>query len=149
MLSVLYLVFNEGYLPGGDRDLRPELSNEAIRLARLLCQLLAAAHEASGLLALMLMTEARRASRISADGELVSLADQDRRAWDRELIAEGHALVRRLIEREPVEPNDLFPGQQVGETAAHRPNMDGRAFPALLNCQTEIFASTAFGSRNT
>jgi RNA polymerase sigma-70 factor (ECF subfamily) len=99
VLSVLYLVFNEGYLPGGDRDLRPELSNEAIRLARLLCQLFAAAHEASGLLALMLMTEARRASRISADGELVSLADQDRRAWDRELIAEGHALVRRLIER--------------------------------------------------
>ena len=58
-------------------------------------------------------------------------------------------ILRRLIEREPVEPNDLFPGQQVGETAAHRPNMDGRAFPALLNCQTEIFASTAFGSRNT
>jgi hypothetical protein len=58
-------------------------------------------------------------------------------------------ILRRLIEREPVEPNDLFPGQQVGETAEHWPNMDGRAFPALLNCQAEIFASTVLGSRNT
>ncbi len=58
-------------------------------------------------------------------------------------------LIGRLIEREPVEPNDLFPGQQVGETAEHWPSMDGRAFPTLLNCQAEIFASTALGSRNT
>jgi RNA polymerase sigma-70 factor (ECF subfamily) len=98
VLSVLYLVFNEGYLPGGEHELRPELSGEAIRLSRLLCELLPDAHEASGLLALMVMTEARRPSRISADGELVPLAEQDRGAWDRELIAEGHALVRRLIE---------------------------------------------------
>ena len=98
VLSVLYLVFNEGYLPGGEHELRPELSSEAIRLTRLLCELLPAAHEASGLLALMLMTEARRQSRISADGTLVPLAEQDRGAWGRELIAEGHALVRALIE---------------------------------------------------
>jgi RNA polymerase sigma-70 factor (ECF subfamily) len=98
VLSVLYLVLNEGYLPGGEQELRPELSGEAIRLTRLLCELLPDAHEASGLLALMLMTEARRPSRVSTDGELVPLAEQDRGAWDRELIAEGHALVRRLIE---------------------------------------------------
>lgn len=98
VLSVLYLVFNEGYLPGGEQSLRPELSGEALRLTRLLCELLPQAHEAAGLLALMLMTEARRASRVSADGELVSLADQDRGAWDRALISEGHALVQRLIE---------------------------------------------------
>jgi RNA polymerase sigma-70 factor (ECF subfamily) len=67
-------------------------------LTRLLCELLPDAHEASGLLALMLMTEARRPSRISSDGELVPLAEQDRGAWDGELIAEGHALVRALIE---------------------------------------------------
>ena len=97
VLSVVYLVFNEGYLPGGDQPLRPELSGEAIRLTRLLCSLLPDAKEATGLLALMLMTEARRASRISADGELVPLPEQDRGAWDGELIGEGHTLVRRLI----------------------------------------------------
>ena len=98
VLSVLYLVFNEGYLPGGEQELRPELSGEAIRLTRLLCGLSPGAGEAAGLLALMLMTEARRPSRISADGELVSLTDQDRGGWDRELIAEGHAIVRERIE---------------------------------------------------
>ena len=97
VLSVLYLVLNEGYLPGGELALRPELSDEAIRLTRLLCSLLPQAHEASGLLALMLMTDARRPSRISSEGELVSLADQDRGGWDGELIAEGHAIVRGLI----------------------------------------------------
>jgi RNA polymerase sigma-70 factor (ECF subfamily) len=97
VLTVLYLVFNEGYLPGGERELRPELSGEAIRLARLLCGLLPDAHEAGGLLALMLMTEARRPSRISGDGELVSLVDQDRGGWDGRLIAEGHTIVRELI----------------------------------------------------
>ena len=98
VLLVLYLVLNEGYLPGGEHELRPELSGEAIRLTRLLGELLPDAHEVSGLLALMLMTEARRLSRISAAGELVPLAEQDRGAWDRELIDEGHALVRRLID---------------------------------------------------
>ncbi|MGH2835090.1 MAG: RNA polymerase sigma factor [Solirubrobacteraceae bacterium] len=97
VLSVLYLVFNEGYLPGSGQELRPQLSGEAIRLARLLCTLMPEAGEASGLLALMLMTDARRPSRISADGELVSLADQDRGGWNGELIAEGHAIVRELI----------------------------------------------------
>lgn len=98
VLAVLYLAFNEGYLPGGEQALRPELSGEALRLTRLLCELLPQAREAVGLLALMLMTEARRASRVSSDGELVPLAEQDRGAWDRALISEGHALVQRLIE---------------------------------------------------
>lgn len=99
VLSVLYLVFNEGYLPGGERELRPELSGEALRLTRLLCALLPHAAEASGLLALMLMTEARRATRIGSAGELVPLAEQNRARWDRELISEGHAIVRDLIAR--------------------------------------------------
>jgi RNA polymerase sigma-70 factor (ECF subfamily) len=97
VLAVLYLVFNEGYLPGGDQTLRPDLMAEAIRLTRLLCELLPDAHEASGLLALMLLTDARRASRVSADGELVTLTEQDRGSWDRNLIDEGHAIVRELI----------------------------------------------------
>lgn len=96
-LSVLYLVFNEGYLPAGDQALRLELTVEAIRLTRLLCELLPEAGEASGLLALMVLTEARRPSRLSADGELVTLAEQDRGGWDRAMIEVGHTLVRGLI----------------------------------------------------
>ncbi len=96
-LSVLYLVFNEGYLPGGDQPLRPDLSMEAVRLTRLLRELLPDSHETAGLLALMLTAEARRGSRIATDGELVTLAEQDRGSWDRALIAEGHGIVRELI----------------------------------------------------
>lgn len=97
VLSVLYLVFNEGYLPGGDETLRPDVTAEAVRLTRLLCQLLPENHEAAGLLALMLLTDARRASRVSTEGELVTLTEQDRGSWDRSLIDEGHAIVRELI----------------------------------------------------
>lgn len=95
VLAVLYLVFNEGYLASGpDSDpVRGELTQEAIRLTRLVHELLPDEGEATGLLALMLLTEARSSTRVS-DGELVALADQDRTAWDADLIAEGHALVR-------------------------------------------------------
>ncbi len=97
VLSVLYLVFNEGYLPEGEEPLRPDLTAEAIRLTRLLAELLPGSHEVAGLLALMLLTDARRASRIAADGELVTLAEQDRGGWNRSLIEEGHRIVRGLI----------------------------------------------------
>jgi RNA polymerase sigma-70 factor (ECF subfamily) len=97
VLSVLYLVFNEGYLPGGEQALRADLTSEAIRLARLLHELLPDAGEASGLLALMLLTDSRRMSRVSAKGELVTLAEQDRGGWDRDLITEGHTIVLTLI----------------------------------------------------
>ncbi len=97
VLSVLYLVFNEGYLSTGDQPLRSDLTAEAIRLTRLLRELLPQAGEATGLLALMLLTEARRASRISTDGVLVTLGEQDRGSWDHSLISEGHFLVRSLI----------------------------------------------------
>jgi RNA polymerase sigma-70 factor, ECF subfamily len=97
--AVLFLVFNEGYLgsdPGQD-PVRADLTREAIRLTRLLRDLLPADGEVAGLLALMLLTEARRSARISASGELVTLRDQDRGGWDAELIAEGHALVRERL----------------------------------------------------
>ncbi|BCJ76874.1 RNA polymerase subunit sigma-24 [Catellatospora sp. IY07-71] len=99
VLAVLYLIFNEGYLASGPEKepLRGDLTAEAIRLTRLVHALLPADGEAAGLLALMLLTEARRAARVSAGGELVALAEQDRGAWDRELIAEGHALVRARL----------------------------------------------------
>jgi RNA polymerase sigma-70 factor (ECF subfamily) len=96
VLAVLYLVFNEGYLatgPGTD-PVRHDLTGEAIRLTRLVRALLPDDGEVTGLLALMLLTEARRTARVSAGGELVPLAEQDRGAWDAALIAEGHRLVR-------------------------------------------------------
>ena len=99
MLAVLYLVFNEGYLASSpDADpVRADLTGEAIRLTRLVRELLPYDGEVAGLLALMLLTEARRGARVSGRGELVTLDQQDRGAWDRELIAEGHELVRARL----------------------------------------------------
>ncbi len=97
VLRVVYLVFNEGYsASAGESVTRAELSQEAIRLGRLLVELLPEA-EAMGLLALMLLQESRRAARSRPDGELVLLEDQDRGLWDRELIAEGVALTTRAL----------------------------------------------------
>ncbi|WP_205471871.1 RNA polymerase sigma factor [Nocardioides sp. SYSU D00038] len=99
VLAVLYLVFNEGYLSSsGDEPVREELTGEAIRLARIVHALLPDEPEVTGLLALMLLVEARREARV-AGGELVTLGEQDRGAWDRALIAEGHALVRECLAR--------------------------------------------------
>jgi len=99
VLAVLYLVFNEGYLSSSadSSPIRDELTAEAIRLARILRQLLPGVPEVTGLLALMLLTEARRSVRV-ADGQLVTLDEQDRGGWDRALIEEGHALVRECLE---------------------------------------------------
>jgi RNA polymerase sigma-70 factor (ECF subfamily) len=96
VLAVLFLVFNEGYLATGPNSdpIRHELTAEAIRLTRLLRALMPEDGEVAGLLALMLLTDARRPARISASGELVPLDEQDRRTWDAALIAEGHRLVR-------------------------------------------------------
>ncbi len=98
VLAVVYLVFNEGYLStSGAEPVRADLTGEAIRLGRVLRELLPDTPEVAGLLALMLLTEARRTVRV-AHGELVPLGDQDRGGWDRELIGEGHALVRECLE---------------------------------------------------
>ena len=99
VLAILYLVFNEGYLASGpDTDpVRQDLTAEAIRLARLLRDLMPRDGEVTGLLALMLLIEARRTARVSADGELVTLDEQDRGAWDAALVAEGHRLVRERL----------------------------------------------------
>ena len=99
VLAVLFLVFNEGYLATGpDTDpVRHELTAEAIRLTRLVRALLPDDGEVAGLLALMLLSEARRTARVSASGELVTLAEQDRGAWDPAMVAEGHQLVRERL----------------------------------------------------
>ncbi|RIV40279.1 RNA polymerase sigma factor [Micromonospora radicis] len=99
VLAVLYLIFNEGYLASdpAKEAVRGDLTAEAIRLTRLVHTLMPAHREVTGLLALMLLTEARRPARMSATGELVPLDQQDRGCWDRDLIAEGHDLVRACL----------------------------------------------------
>jgi RNA polymerase sigma-70 factor, ECF subfamily len=100
VLAVVYLIFNEGYTASsGDRLARGDLCAEAIRLGRLLVELMPDEPEALGLLALMLLTDSRRAARAGPGGTLVLLADQDRARWDRALIAEGQDLVRRCLRR--------------------------------------------------
>jgi RNA polymerase sigma factor (sigma-70 family) len=108
VLHVLYLVFNEGYTATSGPDLhRPDLTREAIRLVRQVHRLLPADGEVAGLLALMLITEARRPARTRPDGGLVPLAEQDRCLWDRTLLGEGIALIETTMARAPVGPYQL------------------------------------------
>ncbi|MFD1520678.1 RNA polymerase sigma factor [Pseudonocardia yunnanensis] len=108
VLHVLYLVFNEGYTATSGPDLqRPELTREAIRLARRLLRLLPDDGEVAGLLALMLITEARRFARTRSDGALVPLAEQDRDSWDGALISEGVELISATLAHGPVGPYQL------------------------------------------
>ena len=108
VLAVVYLIFNEGYAASaGDALVRRELCAEAVRLGRLLAELMPDEPEVMGLLALMLLIEARRPARTGADGALVLLADQDRSRWDRALVAEGQALVRRCLRRNQPGPYQI------------------------------------------
>jgi RNA polymerase sigma-70 factor (ECF subfamily) len=108
VLAVVYLIFNEGYAASsGDALVRDDLAAEAIRLGRLIVDLMPDEPEAAGLLALMLLQHARRPARVAADGSLVLLRDQDRALWDRAPIAEGHALVRRCLRRNQPGPYQI------------------------------------------
>jgi RNA polymerase sigma-70 factor (ECF subfamily) len=108
VLAVLYLMFNEGHDASGGEELqRRELVDEALRLGRLLHELLPAQEEVTGLFALMLLTDARRDARTAADGGFVRLADQDRGRWDRPRIAQGQALLRECLARNRPGPYQL------------------------------------------
>jgi RNA polymerase sigma-70 factor (ECF subfamily) len=108
VLAVIYLIFNEGHTASaGDRPVRDDRRAEAIRLGRVLAALLPRQSEVLGLLALMLLVESRRAARVTADGEIALLADQDRRRWDRALIQEGQAILRECLRRNQPGPYQL------------------------------------------
>ena len=108
VMAVVYLVFNEGYSAScGDALVRPDLSREAIRLGRLLAEQMPASPEARGLLALMLLHDARREARTTPDGEIVLLEEQDRTRWNRALIEEGLALASDALVAEPAGPYAL------------------------------------------
>ena len=108
VLHVLYLIFNEGYATSASSELvRTDLSNEAIRLARMLHDLLPNEPEVSGLLALMLLTDARRAARTDSTGGIVPLDEQDRGLWDRQLIADGTALLTETLSKGALGPYQI------------------------------------------
>jgi len=135
VLAVLYLIFNEGYTASSGRDLvRDDLCTEAIRLGRLLAGLMPDEPEVAGLLALMLLTDARRDARTTAAGDLVLLPDQDRGRWDRTLIAEGQALVRRCLRRDQPGPYQIQAAiQAVHADAATAGDTDWRQIVLLYD----------------
>jgi len=108
VLAVVYLIFNEGYTASsGDRLIREDLCAEAIRLGRILADLMPGDPEVMGLLALMLLIESRRGARSTTGSDLVLLADQDRARWDQGLIAEGQAIVRRCLQLDQPGPYQI------------------------------------------
>jgi RNA polymerase sigma factor (sigma-70 family) len=131
VLQILYLIFNEGYTSSiGTQLHRADLANEAIRLARLLHAQLPDDAEATGLLALMLLTEARRAARTGPSGELIPLDEQDRSLWDQSLIAEGVTLITNAMQRRTPGPYQL----QAAIAALHDEarNVDETDWPQIL-----------------
>jgi predicted RNA polymerase sigma factor len=131
VLHVLYLIYNEGYTASSGENLdRVDLASEAIRLAREVHRLLPEHAEAQGLLALMLLSHARRRARSGTDGELVPLDEQDRALWDQELITEGVALVSDALSRGAAGPYQL----QAAIAACHdeAPSADATDWPQIL-----------------
>jgi RNA polymerase sigma-70 factor (ECF subfamily) len=139
VLAAIYLVYTEGHTATSGDDLtRVDLSSEAIRLGRVLTELMPDESEAVGLLALMLLTEARREARTAPDGTMVRLADQDRARWDRGRIAEGHALVRACLRRNRPGPFQI----QAAIAAVHAdaPSADATDWSQIVTLYDQLFA---------
>ncbi len=149
VLAVVYLIFNEGYVASsGERLIREELAVEAIRLGRLLAELMPDEPEVLGLLALMLLVHSRRAARTTANGELVPLPEQNRALWDRALIEEGQALVKRCLRRNEPGPYQLQAAiNAVHSDAVTAGDTDWNQILALYD-QLLTFAPTAIVALN-
>jgi RNA polymerase sigma factor (sigma-70 family) len=143
VLHVLYLIFNEGYLAGSGEDLsRADISSEAIRLTRIVHLALRDDPEVAGLLALMLLTEARRPARADADGELIPLAVQDRSLWNQELIAEGDALIENAWRGGAVGPYQVQAAiAALHDQAANDSDTDWREILALYGLLERMTAN--------
>ncbi len=140
VLAVVYLIFNEGYAATAGALLRLDLCAEAIRLARVLAELMPDEAEAQGLLALLLLLHSRSAARVTAAGSLIRLADQDRRLWDRDLIAEGQAITRACVRRGRPGPYQI----QAAISAVHSvaASFDGTDWRAILTLYDQLYALT-------
>ncbi|GAB3301779.1 sigma-70 family RNA polymerase sigma factor [Epidermidibacterium keratini] len=139
VLRAIYLIFNEGHLASaGDDPVRDDLATDAIGLARLLSALMPDEPEASGLLALLLLTQARRPARVDDAGELVSLDQQDRSVWDRTLIAEGHALVRACLRRN--QPGSYQIQAAIAAVHADSDSFTGTDWPQIIALYDQLTA---------
>jgi RNA polymerase sigma-70 factor, ECF subfamily len=140
VLAVVYLIFNEGYAATAGSLIRLDLCAEAIRLARVLAELMPDEPETQGLLALLLLLHARSAARLSADGSLIRLADQNRRLWDRDLVAEGQAIVRACVQRGQPGPYQIQAAINAVHTVA--PSFDSTDWRAILTLYDQQYALT-------
>jgi RNA polymerase sigma-70 factor (ECF subfamily) len=140
VLAVIYLIFNEGYAATAGSLMRLDLCAEAVRLARVLAGLMPDEPEAQGLLALLLLLHARSAARVTADGWLARLADQDRRLWDQDLITEGQAIVRACVQRGQPGPYQV----QAAVNAVHSlaPSVGDTDWRAILTLYDQLHALT-------
>ena len=139
VLSVVYLVFNEGHTASsGGRLARADLCVEGIRLGRLLAELMPDESEVVGLLALMLLIESRRSSRADIDGELVLLADQDRGLWDRKLIAEGQTLLRQCLQKN--RPGRFQIQAAINAVHADAPTLAATDWPQIVQLYDQLAA---------
>ncbi len=140
VLAVVYLIFNEGYAATAGSLIRLDLCAEGIRLARVLAELMPDEPEAQGLLALLLLLHSRSAARVTADGSLVRLAEQDRPLWERGLMAEGQAIVRACVRRGRPGPYQI----QAAINAVHSvaPSFDSTDWGAILTLYDQLYALT-------
>jgi RNA polymerase sigma-70 factor (ECF subfamily) len=140
VLAVLYLIFNEGYAASTGDLIRSDLCEEAIRLARVLARLMPDEPEAQGLLALLLLLHSRRDARTGPDGSLIRLAEQDRRLWDRNLIAEGQAIAAACVRRGDPGPYQVQAAINAVHSVAATPQ--DTDWPSVLTLYNQLYALT-------